>query len=326
MESIQVQFNNININNEETYNEQMSFIEQMLVQHADNIPIRNQINTYISHNIEHFKIAAIAENNWWHILEVCLLCENFEYHEIYDDTVFFDIFQELIVDYGDKVDIFRVLHQYWVAHPPESTIDYPPELENSYTFKINFKLVFETALVKGYEGLMHYALNNSNECDYEILNEEYSVYKFDDTITYAIIGKNINCVRHLLDRYAFLIEPTNWSHYVEFAAIHGTKEIILYLLTLKPFIVEQIEDFYNKMLQYSLCGTKMDIVQWALENGAQISPVMFNFVKEFIRNEYIGNNDSVCNDDNAGYYSMKYHRPHDFEESLKNCMRIIQNH
>ncbi len=323
MESIQSRISNIEVLIKDTDEDFMEEIEQLIINNKDNIPICNMIFKLINDNIKKFEVRFIAENNYSNILDICLHCDDFDYHEKYDYDDYEEIFQELIIETGDNVDIFKVLYEYWISKYGES-ID------------IDFQYIFEVSLVNGYEKIMHFAFNNA-ECKYKIdhTNTNFNnIFNFDDTITYAIMGQNINCMILVITVYSDNIKESNWQNYVLFAAMFGTLEIIKYLITIKPSIVLSIDNFYTKILQYSLCQVDIEIIRWSLDNGAQYSTEVENFIDTVNKIRDAGPSsgyseislESYINEDKVAYYDSKYFYPENFHAKLNECKKFIHNY
>ena len=222
-----------------------------------------------------------------------------------------------LMTYGDYVDIVKVLHKYSKAFPAFINFD--------------FNLIFNAAIIQGREKCMQYCLDNST-INYYYNNETYSfpvetvneIYKITDSIMYAIIGKNINCVRTVFDMFKNEIKEINkWEEYFKFASVYGTLEIIQYMIMIKPYLVDQIEGFYNNILKFALCQGNIDIIKFAILNGATYSTNMIAFVKDYNdgRNfEYVG-----IDEDYNGFYDEKYICPKNIEERVSECMQFIHN-
>jgi hypothetical protein len=217
---------------------------------------------------------------------------------------------------GDLVDIVKIFHEYSKTFPDFINFD--------------FNLVFNAALVNGRERCMLYALDNSLvDYYYEEEGEGFTtvngIYPFTDTIMYAIIGKNINCVRRVFNMFMNksnnIIKENYWEQYFKFAAVYGTVEIIKYMITIKPYLIEQIEDFYNNILKFALCDANIDIVKFAVNNGATFSNSIHYFVKDY--NNGRSPEELPIDEDYIDFYMKKYKSPEDFDIKYMECMEYI---
>jgi hypothetical protein len=143
---------------------------------------------------------------------------------------------------------------------------------------------------------------------------------------YAIIGKNIRCVQTVFDMFINKQNVNNitmFKCYFNFAAVYGTLEIIQYMITRKPHFVDQIENFYDNLLKFALCEGNIEIVKFAINNGATYNHNMKIFVEDYNNNrndDYIG----VENDD-FDMYELKRLLPEDINDRIEECMRFINN-
>ena len=270
-------------------------------------------------NISKIILNYCYRNNKTNIIEIYLrVPENkIEYEE--DPYVFNGYMCSLLMTWGDYVDTINVLYKYSQEYPALLNFD--------------FDIVFNSALVGGRYKCMHYALNHST-IDYyckDETNETYSIefdiidyiYPITDSIMYAIIGKNINCFRTVFDMFKDKLKECNWEHYFKFASVYGTLEIIQYMIIMKPYIVDKIEDFYNNILKFALCEGNIDIVKFAIINGANYSPNMIEFVNDY-NNGRDTDYDGVAGDI-TGFYDELYHCPDDLDERIMKCMHFIHN-
>jgi hypothetical protein len=224
-----------------------------------------------------------------------------------------------LMTYGDYVDIIKVLYKYSKEYPAFLNFD--------------FNLIFNAAIIQGRYKCMQYCLDNST-IEYHYEEEKYSfpvetvnvIYPMTDSIMYAIIGKNMNCVRTVFDMFKNKLNDSNWEHYFKFASVYGTLEIIQYMIMIKPYLVDQIEGFYNNILKFALCEGNIEIVRFAIINGANYSSNrddMIKFIKDYNEGrgpEYIG-----IDEDYSGFYDEKYHCPKNLDERIMECMRFIYN-
>ncbi len=247
------------------------------------------------------------------ILELFLMDPNNNNEDNAEPNEFNNIICSHIMYRGDLVDIVNVFHKYSKKYPDFINFD--------------FNIVFNAALVYGREKCMQYVLNNGTiNYHYEKEGEGFTtvneIYPFTDSIMYAIIGKNINCVRTIFDMFMSKINNDNWIEYFKFASVYGTLEIIKYMLTIKPHLVEQIDDFYNNILKFALCEANIDIVKFAIINGANYSKDMHEFVKDY--NNGRGPEEAV-DEDYIDFYMKKYALSDNFNEKYIECIRLINN-
>jgi hypothetical protein len=270
-----------------------------------------------SFNINYYVINKSIFNNNHQILENYLMDPKHNEEDDKDPDEFEAYICAQIMYCGDYVDIVRVFHEYSKKFPDFINFD--------------FNLVFNAALVNGREKCMQYALNNSS-IDYHYKIEEKSpwgitmivneIYPFTDTIMYAIMGKNINCVQNVFNIFMDKIDNKNWEEYFKFASVYGTLEIIQYMITLKPYLVEQIEGFYNNILKFALCEANIDIIKYAMLNGAKFSNDMHDFVKDY--NKDRGPEEAI-DEDYIDFYMNKYTLPENFNEKYIECIKLIHN-
>jgi hypothetical protein len=205
--------------------------------------------------------------------------------------------------------------------------EYSKKFPNFINF--NFSTVFNASLVFGREKCMQFALTNSSDIKY-YYNEEESwcfsinnIFEITDTVMYAIIGNNLTCLQTVFDMFMNNLKIDNWKHYFNFAASFSSPEIIQYMITLKPFLVDQIKNFYNNILQFALANANTENVKYALEHGAIYSPSMEQFVTDF--NYGRPNTYEPVDEDYIDFYSSVYSKSFDFDNNYEECKRIIMN-
>jgi hypothetical protein len=335
MSTILTKYNNIEQRLKDQPKETMKMIENDIINHENDIPYLIDLNIIIFNNIEKFtdNFEIIADNNYYNILKVCRISDYFV-EECSSGNNFIHINGSTILYNGDNVEIFQIYIEFNNIYYSDSN-----EYEE-YELFTDFKTLLNIALVYGREKTMQYALNNQNHLElYEYLTlGDYQTlilypFLFNDTINYAIIGNNLNCISTIIDIYiaSNTIMDKNWESYFKFAAIYGNMEIINYFLVIKPFMQNIIEDFYNKMLQYALCNANIEVVNWALSNGAVYSQTMETFVNEFnnMRNEYYrdyGNNGGEHNEDWSDYKLKIITLPSNFQTKYHECMELIHSY
>ncbi len=233
-----------------------------------------------------------------------------------DDDIFYRFICSKIMSSGDFIDIVQVYHK-----------DSDNSLDN---YDMNH--LFKCALVYGREMCMHYALNNSNiEYYYEDepelegnITDVVTIYPFSDSIMYAIIGKNMNCIQTVFNIFNNQIKDENWKEYFKFASVYGTLEIIKYMITIKPYLVDQIENFYTNILKFALCEGNLDIVEYAINNGATFSNEFIEFANDYNSGREVYHFDGI-EDDYTLFYEKKYIHPIDIKERIESCLRFIHN-
>ncbi len=297
-------------------NRSADIIQSIIMYYID----KNDINSLklirdefkINNNI----VCACIENNYPEVLKMFVK----EPYDEYDEgDVFYRFICSKIMYEGDYIDLVKVYHEH--GHEP---------LDNS-----SFNHVFNCALVFGREICMHYSLNNttidyfyedepSREFDKYSPSTVSTIYPFTDTIIYAIIGQNMNCIQTVFAMFMDKIKNENWEHYFKFASVYGSLEIIKYMITIKPYIVDLIDNFYNNILKFALCEGNLDIVIFAINNGATYSNNMLDFANEYnsCRESYY---ESGVDDDYTLFYEKKYLNPYDIEELIEMCMQFIYN-
>ncbi len=218
-----------------------------------------------------------------------------------------------IFEHGDLVEIIKVFYEFSKKFPQFSGFD--------------FNLVFNGALMYGRNKCMHYVLNNS-VVDYYHENSNpgttiTDIFEFNDSISYAIMGKNMNNIETVFDMFMNHIDNDNWEYYFKFAAVYGTLDIIKYMITLKPHLVDIIDNFYNNILKFALCQGDLDIVKFAMDNGAKYSTDMIEFAKEY--NNGREDNVEIFTDDYLSYDEFLFGLPENIDEKIEECMRFIHN-
>ncbi len=253
--------------------------------------------------------SCIILNNY-KILKMFLLNPNNNFEETEPDEFKYYICSHIMFR-GDLVEIIKVFHEYSIKFPNFINFD--------------FNLVFNAALVNGREKCMEYAINNGKiEYHYEDNKYGYTtvekIFPFTDSIMYAIIGKNINCVKMVFELFKNKIN-NNWYEYFKFASVYGTLEIIQYMLKIKQNI-ELNNDFYNNILKFALCNGNIDIVKFAYNNGAIYSNDIHDFIEDY--NDSRGPASAV-DEDYIDFYMNKYTLPENFNEKYFECMKFIHN-
>jgi hypothetical protein len=219
----------------------------------------------------------------------------------YDDNYGYDFFDFVssycasIMMQGDHIEIIQVLHKYYLQY--SDYIDF------------DFELLFNAALVWGREKCMQFALDN-HKAEYYYREEDgehliNNIFEITDSITYAIKGCNMTCIQTVFNIFMDKLNIKNRKNYFNFAASYGTPEIIQYMITLKPFLVDEIEDFYNNILQFSLANANIENVKYALEHGADYDNSMMAFFEEFNQGRPDEDDDDDDDDDRKDY--LKYY-------------------
>jgi hypothetical protein len=138
--------------------------------------------------------------------------------------------------------------------------------QKSYNNFCDINIIFNSSLVYGNQQYMQFALDKGATFEME---EKDNIYR--DTILYAIVGNNLNCLQTVIDMFSDKLIEKQWMHYLLFAATYGTPEIINFLLLHKPYMVEKIYDFYNKILKFALCNGNIECVKFAITHGAKFN-------------------------------------------------------
>ena len=169
---------------------------------------------------------------------------------------------------------------------------------------------------------MHYALNNGAE--YSINDNQFDNTEIIDTLIYAIIGKNLNCIKNVCSMYlTTYINENNWERYILFASTFGTIEVLQYLINLNPHLIEQIDELYNKILKYALINTNLDCIKYALNNGAIYNDNMEVFVNEYNR-LYSRSTDELDHLDSYDFYITLRTLPDNYEFQLEQNINYIK--
>ncbi len=319
-----IKINNYNMGDDE--NKELDIDDRNSIHHDDDINFiianismgyvsRNDINN-INNIYNNFKYCAFE------ILYQMILANNFElldtfiimnfYNNQNDGLEDIDIFNDALCKYSmretNSLEMIRIFHNYYQAYPDKMNFD--------------ITIVLNCALVNGKEICMHYALNNGAE--YFVDVNQFNNDEIIDTLIYAIIGKNLNCVRTICDVYLNeFIQDCNWERYILFASTFGTIDIVKYLLNLQPHLVEQIENLYNKILKYALINVNNDCVLFALNNGAIYNDNMLEFVHEYntLYNRCIDNPDYL---DTYDFYIVFRLLPDNYEHELQKCIDFVK--
>ncbi len=299
---------------------------KMIIHYIENNDVAslNIIKDLNPYSITNAIIDYCFQNNKHEILKQYLMNPENNDIDFAEDNEFNNTMCGPIMSKGDLIDIIKVFSECSQQFPDRVDFD--------------FNLVFNAALVFGREKCMHFLLNkytinyiykkeddafNSYMYFHEIKTDSdfYSSFPFTDSIMYAIMGKNINCVCLVLDMFKNEIKHENWKHYINFAAVYGTLEIIKYMITIKPYMVEEIDNFYNNILKFALCKVNIDIVKFAISNEATFSESFHEFVENY--NEYRSTEEDAIDNDHFDFYVKKLLYPADFDEKYAECMRII---
>ncbi len=307
--------------------ETMLLIENKLIEDQNDISKLNKLKLMIIRNINKFisNFDIIIYNNYYHIFQVCLTSYDF-IEECEINHSFINVYASNIFSYGDHVEIFQIYIEFI------NNTDYDI-FGNAHIYGSKFKTLCESALVEGRERTMQFALNNENSLElYEYQNTNiysdfmFLAFQFHDTINYAIMGQNLNCIRTVIDIYTATntINDENWEVYFTFAAVYGNMNIINYFLIIKPFMPELIEDFYNKMLKFALCNANINVIKWALNNGAVYSQTIGDFVEHYNQNR--AEEVEMIGEDWSLFITNKYTLPNNFQTKYHECMMAIHSY
>ncbi len=309
-------YNKLNIDD---YNKGIKIIEKLIEYYVfnDNINNINLLNNINFESINYFNINYFVINeciiyNKPNILKMFLM----EPDNNHEDNIEPDEFKSYICSHimhrGDLVEIVKVFHEYSIKYPEYINFDY--------------NLVFNCALVNGREKCMEYALKlghidyyyyEEEKCDYSTIN---SIYPFTDSIMYAIIGKNINCIKKVFEIFNNRIDNIKIKEYFNFASVYGNLDIIMYMLNYKSHMVQIDNQFYNNILKFALCEGNIDIVKFAKNNGAIYSTDMGNFIEDY--NDGRGPEEAFDNDF-IDFYMKKYALPEDYKQKYIECMKYL---
>ncbi len=314
----ELNYNKCCFENQELYNKGIKIIESMIEHYFETEDIYNlniiHENTNWANTMSYVIHYSIIKNKPA-LLEMFLMNPKNNNIKDAEPDDFKSVQCSHIMYTGDLVEIVRVFHEYSKKYP--DFIDF------------DFNLVFNAALVNGRYKCMQYALENGT-INYHYEKEDNKlltvngIYPFTDSIMYAIIGKNIKCIQTVIDMFSNKINCINkWEEYFKFASVYGTIDIIKYMLTLKPYSPEQIEGFYNKILKFALCQANINIVKFAISNGASFNEEMNTFVKDY--NHGRGPEEAI-DDDYIDFYMVKYTLPDDFKKKYIECIKFINNY
>jgi hypothetical protein len=294
------------------HDDDISFI----IRYISNVYIINNDINNINNLYYHFKNCAFE------ILYQMILCNSVELLDTFmimnfynndsdgleDDSIFDEAFCKYIMRETNCVEMISIFHNYSKAYPDKMSVD--------------INTVFNCALVYGDEKCMHYALNHG--ADYSLDNNPFDIAEPVDTLMYAIIGNNINCIKTVCELYLNkYINENIWEQYILFAAAFGTIEIIQYLISLKPHKFEQIEQVYNKILKYGLINANFNCVKYALNNGAIYNDEMGIFV-HYYNTLYSRSTDNVNHLDSYDYYIILRTLPNNYDTEYQKCLDYIK--
>ena len=312
---------------EKAYDTNDKIITKMINYYIKNNDINNLkiISNYMTDKDDHFDYDTVIEKcikyNKLEALNFILMEYTNDFHD-YDICTFEGYYSTFIMKHGDLIDIIKIFHEFLIKYP-----DF-----NSSHFNFNFNVVFNAALKYGREKCMHYALNNGS-IDYYNDSLDHSngyyryiieIFDFQDSIIFAIMGKNLNCIQIVFDIFKNQLDNNNWDKYFKFAAVYGTLDIIKYMITLKPYLVGEIENFYTNILQFALCEGNLEIVQFAINNGATYSVDMDEFIKEYNSDREIIQPNFM--DDFIDYGRSLHSLPKDIDKRIEKCMQFIHNY
>ncbi len=302
------------------FNDFSDYIIQKMVKHyietndIDNLKIMND-NICFADDLDWIIEICITYNNPEALKIILTKLSNNNNLEFDDDSDHFKTFYcSHITEHGDMIDIIKIIHEFSNKFPHFSEFD--------------FNLVFNGALMFGRNKCMHYALNNGtinyyNEDASSSDTQVTNIFQFNDSIMFAIMGKNMNCVETVFEMFKNKIND-NWEVYFKFAAVYGTLDIIKYMITIKPYLVEQIDNFYTNILQFALCNGNLDIIKFAMDNGATFSNKMIDFVEEY--NSVREPIQHAMTDDYLYYTRLLYYLPNNINKNMEECMLFIHNY
>jgi hypothetical protein len=297
-------------------------LEAMIIHYKNKNDLSNLniINKILEDNIKELEYDGYSILNYPHVVEQYLMNPNNYYYNDYyydsDDKNKYDFNQvscSCILSRGDYVDIIRIFY--------ECSQRFPDLIE------FDFKIVFNCALVNGREAVMQFILQNFNYTELYSYNKSQSDidgYEFDDTIMYSLLGSNINCVRTVIELFRDKIKDDNWEEYFKFAATYSNLEVLQFLIIIKMNIIEQIDNFYNMILEYSLCNANYENVKLALDNGAEYSTNMSDFVNDF--NEPRTNDYYPFEGDFSDFHSLVNQKCNNFDIKFNECMKYIMEY
>ena len=211
----------------------------------------------------------------------------------------------------------NVVKQYDSAEVMQKYIELSNEFPDHMYFDIDIFL--RTTLNYGKVNCMQVALNNgANFQEYEWEDPEDYMNK-SDSIIHAILGNNMTCIRTMFELVE-IFELNDWKSYISFASVHGTVEIIEYIISKESNIINEYENIYNEILKYALCNANINVVQYALNNGAVYSDDMLEFVNDY--NETRSEEPLELDEDFDNFHYKRDKLPAHFQEKLNNCIAL----
>ncbi len=288
-----------------------NIIKTILEIYINNNDLHNINNIYKQFNCFAFEILyQIISESKVELLDTFIIMNFYNNKEngLEDEEIFDEAFCKYIMSADNSTAMIRIFHDYCSAYPDKMIF--------------NIDTVFNCALVNGNEKCMHYALNYG--ANYSIQYNHTNPADIIDTLIYAIIGKNINCIKTICEIYLTKnINDDNWERYLLFSSAFGTVEILQYLISLKPHKIEQIEQLYNNILKYALFNINLDCIKYALNNGAIFNDEMEVFVNNYNKLYKRSSNFSIHHD-SFDFRNVMCTLPDNYNDEYKKCIDFIK--
>ncbi len=195
--------------------------------------------------------------------------------------------------------------------------------------EIDYQCLHECSLITGHYDLVLFAHENGakfTEYDEDFDNEFASTFT-PGSISYAIVGNNIDCVKYTIDAFKKInngLLLSEWMNYIKWTSSHGTLEILEYLINNIDGIQDIFDNFYGYILEWALTNGNIEIVQYALDNGAIFTDDMHTRIIEYnIKRPLKYDIDDEDHTD-FNYYTLSFDDQN--KDNIEKCMAIIHSH
>ncbi len=230
-----------------------------------------------------------------------------------EDTEFnFDLYCTMILEKYDE-SFLEIIRKY---------------IEMSNTFDgfdtIDFQSLYECALITGHYDISQFARENGAVfIDYDEEEDSYT----PGSISYAVVGNNLDCVKYVIDQYLekndtplFNIE---WKNYIKWAAGFSTVEIINYIISNIEGIQNIFDNLYEYILEWALANGNIELVKYALVNGAIFNDNMHTRIIEYNLDRK-PNESNIDDFTDFDYYTLSL--TDNTKNNIEKCMTIIHSH
>lgn len=234
------------------------------------------------------------------------------FNEEEDGEFNFDLYCTMILEKYDE-SFLEIIQKY-------------SEMSNTFDGfdTINFQSLHECALITGHYDIIQYTRDNGAVfSDYD--EGEYSYNP--GSISYAVVGNNIDCVKYVIEQYKNnienLINIDEWKNYIKWTAGFSTVEIINYIVSNIDGIQDIFHNFYAYILEWALTNGNIELVKYALENGAIFTDDMHTRIIEY-NSDRKPNESNIDDFTDFDYYTLSL--TDNIKNNIEKCMAIIHSH